>query len=269
MAMNGFRGKSGNDAPFVRALQQMLAAKGLYKGRIDGDAGEMTRDALRQLQRSRGLPETGTATADTMAALRAPMNPPMPNLRPTPPVDPSMEMAHGGPPEMAAQVPPAMPPDQSMPPAQQASMAPAPVDTMPMPNVEPQGIDPARDTSEVDGAWTMPSQMTRQQMQDRLAKAVADSDSRAADMQGQSDQYWSGDISQPPPYAGKPPEPMDVSTANSPLAGVQSYQPDLAGAIANRGGPTDQQKMAATAELVRQLQMRQQQNRVSDGFQGY
>jgi peptidoglycan hydrolase-like protein with peptidoglycan-binding domain len=44
--------------------------------------------------------------------------------------------------------------------------------------------------------------------------------------QQQADQYWQGDISQPPPWAGRGVAGADISSGNSPLAGgMQSYSP--------------------------------------------
>jgi glucose-6-phosphate dehydrogenase assembly protein OpcA len=50
--------------------QQLLAALGFYKGPIDGILGPQTDAALRDAQKAYGLPETGTATPDTLTVLR-------------------------------------------------------------------------------------------------------------------------------------------------------------------------------------------------------
>jgi glucose-6-phosphate dehydrogenase assembly protein OpcA len=50
--------------------QYLLAALGFYKGPIDGILGPQMAAALRQAQVKYGLPETGTATPETVAVLR-------------------------------------------------------------------------------------------------------------------------------------------------------------------------------------------------------
>ncbi|MBW4632369.1 MAG: glucose-6-phosphate dehydrogenase assembly protein OpcA [Iphinoe sp. HA4291-MV1] len=50
--------------------QYLLAALGLYKGPIDGILGPQTQTALREVQKTYGLTETGTATEETLAKLR-------------------------------------------------------------------------------------------------------------------------------------------------------------------------------------------------------
>ncbi len=51
------------------AVQVALDRAGISAGLIDGRVGARTRDALTLFQRTRGLPETGTADAATLAAL--------------------------------------------------------------------------------------------------------------------------------------------------------------------------------------------------------
>lgn len=50
--------------------QYLLAALGFYEGPIDGILGPQMVAALRQVQVKHGLPETGTATPETLAVLR-------------------------------------------------------------------------------------------------------------------------------------------------------------------------------------------------------
>ncbi|MEA5619010.1 glucose-6-phosphate dehydrogenase assembly protein OpcA [Cronbergia sp. UHCC 0137] len=50
--------------------QYLLAASGFYNGPIDGILGPQTETALREVQRTYKLPETGTATTETLAILR-------------------------------------------------------------------------------------------------------------------------------------------------------------------------------------------------------
>ena len=55
--------------PMVEAVQEALAERGFEPGRIDGAMGSRTRKALREFQRSVGLPATGEIDAATVAAL--------------------------------------------------------------------------------------------------------------------------------------------------------------------------------------------------------
>lgn len=53
----------------VAAVQAGLAGAGFYDGPLDGIDGPQTRAAVLRYQRTHGLPETGSATADLLAAL--------------------------------------------------------------------------------------------------------------------------------------------------------------------------------------------------------
>lgn len=55
--------------PMVEAVQEALTERGFEPGKIDGAMGSRTRNALRQFQRSVGLPSTGEIDAATIAAL--------------------------------------------------------------------------------------------------------------------------------------------------------------------------------------------------------
>lgn len=53
----------------VQAAQMRLASLGYYTGRFDGSMGPVTEGALRDFQRTNGLPATGNLTQQTMAVL--------------------------------------------------------------------------------------------------------------------------------------------------------------------------------------------------------
>ena len=55
--------------PMVEAVQEALTERGFEPGKIDGAMGSRTRNALREFQRSVGLPSTGEIDAATIAAL--------------------------------------------------------------------------------------------------------------------------------------------------------------------------------------------------------
>ena len=55
--------------PMVEAVQEALTERGFEPGKIDGAMGSRTRNALREFQRSVGLPPTGEIEAATIAAL--------------------------------------------------------------------------------------------------------------------------------------------------------------------------------------------------------
>ena len=59
----------GNVGPAVRFLQRLLKEKGFYQGIVDGDFGGRTQRAVRQFQRSQGLPVTGVVDHATWRAL--------------------------------------------------------------------------------------------------------------------------------------------------------------------------------------------------------
>ena len=55
--------------PTVEAVQEALTERGFEPGKIDGAMGSRTRNALREFQRSIGLPSTGEIDAATIVAL--------------------------------------------------------------------------------------------------------------------------------------------------------------------------------------------------------
>jgi peptidoglycan hydrolase-like protein with peptidoglycan-binding domain len=55
--------------PNVRAVQQVLAKQGYYKGSVDGLYGRTTRDAVARYQSARKLTVTGTLTRQTLQSL--------------------------------------------------------------------------------------------------------------------------------------------------------------------------------------------------------
>lgn len=59
----------GNTGPAVRFLQRLLQERGFFRGIVDGDFGGRTQRAVRQFQRSQGLPVTGVADHATWRAL--------------------------------------------------------------------------------------------------------------------------------------------------------------------------------------------------------
>ncbi len=62
----------GARGPRVRTLQTLLVAAGFRDSAVDGDFGPRTRAALVRFQRTRGLPPSGQATAETLQALKQP-----------------------------------------------------------------------------------------------------------------------------------------------------------------------------------------------------
>lgn len=59
----------GARGPAVRLLQRLLQQRGFYTGAVDGEFGVSTQRAVRQFQRSQGLPVTGVADHATWQAL--------------------------------------------------------------------------------------------------------------------------------------------------------------------------------------------------------
>ncbi|HYF58667.1 MAG TPA: peptidoglycan-binding domain-containing protein [Burkholderiaceae bacterium] len=57
------------DRDTVRTIQKALSDRGLQVGSVDGEWGELTRTAIANLQRQRGLPASGEPDAHTLAAL--------------------------------------------------------------------------------------------------------------------------------------------------------------------------------------------------------
>jgi len=61
----------GSSGPEVAQLQKRLADLGYWNGANDGKFGTLTQQAVWELQKSAGLPKSGTTTAATWAALDA------------------------------------------------------------------------------------------------------------------------------------------------------------------------------------------------------
>jgi peptidoglycan hydrolase-like protein with peptidoglycan-binding domain len=62
----------------LREAQKELKDAGFYKGSIDGQMGTQTQQAIREYQKSRGLPETGQLdepTRELLLAQRMPQSP--------------------------------------------------------------------------------------------------------------------------------------------------------------------------------------------------
>ncbi len=71
----GYYGSDASDYPLAggnvgQAVQQALAARGYYKGRIDGVIGDETSDAIRSFQRSQGFHVSGGLDEQTLRALQ-------------------------------------------------------------------------------------------------------------------------------------------------------------------------------------------------------
>lgn len=62
----------GSQGQAITQVQQLLKAKGYYQGRIDGDFGVATRDAIANFQRANGLTVDGKVGAQTWQKLQAP-----------------------------------------------------------------------------------------------------------------------------------------------------------------------------------------------------
>lgn len=282
--LSGFRGKrSGGDA-FVRMLQQKLAERGLYRGKVDGLDGPQTRAAMKAFGELAGV-NGSTATPQFMAALNGagPVNPPMPNMRPRP-VAMEATMQAGAGPETArldaGTIPLQVPPQDSgwgnlNAPPQSEQNQPAP------PDPENTGISP-QFTGEVDGGTTaMRGQFYGTQPTGDLLPQSLDQYSRA------TRHYWDAlnesrymdpqefNMAHDKLVRGLNGMPeANPETGNSPLAGQDSYNTDIVNAILNRGGggvgePNAAQKAAATQELIRQLRERAQQSRFDESFAGY
>jgi len=79
----------GDRGPGVQELQTQLQARGYYYGVIDGVFGQDTQSAVLQLQRDRGLPQTGVVDAEVYAVLGGSV-PPTPLPNPDPDGNPSI-----------------------------------------------------------------------------------------------------------------------------------------------------------------------------------
>ncbi len=73
----------GSQGATVTQAQQLLKAKGYYQGRIDGDFGAGTRDAVAAFQRANGLTVDGKVGEQTWKKLQAPA---IADVTPQPPV---------------------------------------------------------------------------------------------------------------------------------------------------------------------------------------
>ncbi|NER28272.1 MAG: hypothetical protein F6J89_11720 [Symploca sp. SIO1C4] len=71
--------RRGNSGQNVTQLQNRMRDLGIYSGPVTGFYGELTETAIRNFQRSRELPVTGIADANTLAALQN-----LPAVNPTP-----------------------------------------------------------------------------------------------------------------------------------------------------------------------------------------
>jgi peptidoglycan hydrolase-like protein with peptidoglycan-binding domain len=64
--------RNGSEGAAVREAQQLLKAHGFDPGRVDGDMGRNTTDAVRRFQTSRGIRVDGVIGTETMRELRTP-----------------------------------------------------------------------------------------------------------------------------------------------------------------------------------------------------
>ncbi|HSF34394.1 MAG TPA: peptidoglycan-binding domain-containing protein [Candidatus Tectomicrobia bacterium] len=72
------RGRQDMSQEQVREAQKELKDIGYYKGSIDGQMGAQTQQAIREYQKSRGLPETGQLdepTRELLLAQKMPQSP--------------------------------------------------------------------------------------------------------------------------------------------------------------------------------------------------
>ncbi|WP_176083434.1 peptidoglycan-binding protein [Martelella sp. HB161492] len=69
-------------ADLLRQVQQELAARGYYKGTVDGVSGPQTAEAVAAFQKDNGLMVTGAADAGLLAAITASAATPLPSHRP-------------------------------------------------------------------------------------------------------------------------------------------------------------------------------------------
>ncbi|HBC43380.1 MAG TPA: hypothetical protein DCZ88_16230 [Pseudanabaena sp.] len=91
----------GSQGQSVAQAQQFLKAKGYYQGRIDGDFGAGTRDAIIAFQRANGLTVDGKIGAQTWQKLQAPA---IADVTPQPPATPPTDVLIVRPP-VATQTP--------------------------------------------------------------------------------------------------------------------------------------------------------------------
>lgn len=103
--------------PVVKELQALMTARGLYRGPVDGAAGPGTADAIRALEKSLGLVQTGEANERLLALARERAATPMPTPMPASPPPTAVAAAP------AAVAVPYAPPPARVPPTKPAAMA--------------------------------------------------------------------------------------------------------------------------------------------------
>lgn len=96
----------GSQGQAVAQAQQLLKAKGYYQGRIDGDFGVGTRDAIAAFQRANGLTVDGKVGAQTWQKLQAPA---IADVTPSPSTTPPTEVVIVRPPDITPSPTPATP----------------------------------------------------------------------------------------------------------------------------------------------------------------
>lgn len=170
-----------SDKKFVRFLQERLNDAG-FSLDVDGRAGEKTRAAMREFQKAMGLAVTGTATQETVDALR--------NYEPQ-----RMTMRTEG---LGSALP-----------SVSGSLSLRPQMNPPLPRLRPRQPEPEQIAMTGPGGSPAPRYPAQNSITDLLDTGL-------------------GNILVPG-YARRRQEPLpEVTTANSPLAGVDAYQPDRA-----------------------------------------
>lgn len=159
--------KRGSRGPAVAALQQTLADAGLYKGRIDGDYGRRTQDAVRAYQMRYGLDADGIAGPQTQRSLAATAAPQAPNMYPPPQTEPPPVWPDSFNPPSGLNVGDAFPdtaaPFPGLPPLAPGSapIAPMAPPSAPVPTVGPMPFDPAQMVADqganIRGDFSQPS----------------------------------------------------------------------------------------------------------------
>ena len=136
--------------PMVEAVQEALTERGFEPGKIDGAMGSRTRSALREFQRSVGLPSTGEIDAATIAALG--LGPPDSDEKPSAATSPPTPAARSDTAPEAA-------PSGTEPPHDAPRTEPARTESsQDAPRARPARTEPPQDASRTEPTRTEPSQ---------------------------------------------------------------------------------------------------------------
>lgn len=140
----------GSQGQAVAQAQQLLKAKGYYQGRIDGDFGVGTRDAIAAFQRANGLTVDGKVGAQTWQKLQAPA---IADVTPSPSATPPTEVVIVRPPVDVTPSPATPSPSATPTPTPPSSVfIPAPTNTPATTPSPSPSIPPASAISLVDAA---------------------------------------------------------------------------------------------------------------------